>query len=207
MTLIKTIMAGVHHKSLPFISCHLIDLSLLYSLPSLLLLPDIVLFSYGPLNHSIVHSNSLLIKFSLPASNICLSVYSSLLLLTIFLLFCLYTHTALKYSVFNQMIMHTNAGFFTFIHFFSLRCFIVSSLLQFLLFTSVSQDLIVVIVVQLCLTLCDPMDCSMPGSPVLHISQFAQIHVHSVSNDIQPSHPLSSPLPALKLSQHQALLQ
>ena len=32
---------------------------------------------------------------------------------------------------------------------------------------------------QLCLTLCDPMDCSMPGSPVLHhLPEFAQIHVH-----------------------------
>ena len=32
-------------------------------------------------------------------------------------------------------------------------------------------------VVQL-LSLCDPMDCSMPGSPVLHhLLEFAQIHV------------------------------
>ena len=30
-----------------------------------------------------------------------------------------------------------------------------------------------------CLTLCYPMDCSMPGSPVLHyLSEFAQTHVH-----------------------------
>ena len=30
-----------------------------------------------------------------------------------------------------------------------------------------------------CLTLCDPMDCSMPGFPVLHyLPEFAQIHVH-----------------------------
>ena len=27
--------------------------------------------------------------------------------------------------------------------------------------------------------LCNPMDCSMPGSPVLHcLPEFAQIHVH-----------------------------
>ena len=27
--------------------------------------------------------------------------------------------------------------------------------------------------------LCDPIDCSMPGSPVLHrLPEFAQIHVH-----------------------------
>ena len=36
----------------------------------------------------------------------------------------------------------------------------------------------------------------------------AQIHVHWVSDAIQPSHPLSSPYPsALKLSQHQGLFQ
>ena len=30
-----------------------------------------------------------------------------------------------------------------------------------------------------CPTLCDPMNCSMPGSPVLHyLQEFAQIHVH-----------------------------
>ena len=41
------------------------------------------------------------------------------------------------------------------------------------------------------------MDCSMPGSSVLHyLLEFAQIHVHWVSDDLQPSHPLSSPSPA-----------
>ena len=40
------------------------------------------------------------------------------------------------------------------------------------------------------------------------ISQFAQTHVHWVSDAIQPSHPLSPPFPpALKLSQHQDLFQ
>ena len=30
-----------------------------------------------------------------------------------------------------------------------------------------------------CVRLCDPMDCNMPGSSVLHfLTQFAQIHVH-----------------------------
>ena len=34
-------------------------------------------------------------------------------------------------------------------------------------------------VTKLCLSLCDPMDCSTPGSPVLHhLPEFAQIHVH-----------------------------
>ena len=53
------------------------------------------------------------------------------------------------------------------------------------------------------------MDCSTPGFPVLHyLLEFAQIHVHWVSDAIQPSHSLSSPSPpALNLSQHQGLFQ
>ena len=40
---------------------------------------------------------------------------------------------------------------------------------------------------QLCPILCDPMDCSTPGFPVLHyLSEFAQTHVHWVSDTIQP---------------------
>ena len=43
------------------------------------------------------------------------------------------------------------------------------------------------------LTLCDPMDCSMPGFPVLHhLPELAQIHVYWVDDAIQPSRPLSS---------------
>ena len=42
-------------------------------------------------------------------------------------------------------------------------------------------------VIQLCPTLCDPMDFSMPGFPVLHyLLEFAQTHVHCVGNAIQP---------------------
>ena len=38
---------------------------------------------------------------------------------------------------------------------------------------------------------CNPTDCSMPGFPVLHcLLEFAQIHVHWVSDAIWPSHPL-----------------
>ena len=57
--------------------------------------------------------------------------------------------------------------------------------------------------------LCDPMECSMPGFPVLHhFLEFAETHVHWVSNAIQPSHPLSSSSPpAFCLSQHQGLFQ
>ena len=64
-------------------------------------------------------------------------------------------------------------------------------------------------VAQLCPGLCDPVDCNMPGFPVHpQLLKFAQIHVHQVSDAIQPSHPLSSPSPpALNLSQHQGLFQ
>ena len=38
---------------------------------------------------------------------------------------------------------------------------------------------------KLCLTLCIPMDCSMPNSPVLHyLSKFVQIRVHWVKDAI-----------------------
>ena len=62
-------------------------------------------------------------------------------------------------------------------------------------------------VVQSCLTLCDPMDCSTPGLPVHHhLLELAQTHVHSVGDASQPSHPLSSPSsPAFNLAQHQSL--
>ena len=64
-------------------------------------------------------------------------------------------------------------------------------------------------VVQSCLTLCDPMDCSMPGLPIYHqLPEFTQTHVHWVGDAIQPSHPLSSPsLPAFNLSQDQGLFR
>ena len=64
-------------------------------------------------------------------------------------------------------------------------------------------------VAQLCLTLCNPMDHSTPGLLVHHqIPEFTQIHVHQVSDAIQPSHPLlSSSPPAFNLSQHQGLFQ
>ena len=42
-----------------------------------------------------------------------------------------------------------------------------------------------------CPALCELMDCSMPGFPILHyLLEFAQTHVHWVSDAIQPSHPL-----------------
>ena len=45
-----------------------------------------------------------------------------------------------------------------------------------------------------CLTLCDSMNCSIAGFPVLHyLPEFAQTPVHWVSDAIQLSHPLSPP--------------
>ena len=62
-------------------------------------------------------------------------------------------------------------------------------------------------VVQLCPTLCHPIDYIKPGFPVHHqLPELTQTHIHWVSNAIQPSHPLLSPSPsALNLSQHQGL--
>ena len=56
-----------------------------------------------------------------------------------------------------------------------------------LLFSSVAQSFP---------TLCDPMHCSTPGSPVHHqLPKLTQTHVHWLGNAIQPSHLLSSPSP------------
>ena len=64
-------------------------------------------------------------------------------------------------------------------------------------------------VAQSCLTLCDPMNRSMPGLPVHHhLPEFTQTHVHRVCDAIQPSHPQTSPSPpAPNPSQHQSLFQ
>ena len=64
-------------------------------------------------------------------------------------------------------------------------------------------------VAQSCPTLCDPMNCSMPGLPVHHhLPEFTQTHVHRVGDDIQLFYPLPSPFPpALSPSQHQSLFQ
>ena len=63
-------------------------------------------------------------------------------------------------------------------------------------FSSVSQS---------CLTLCNPINCSMPGFSV-QLPEPAQTHVHRVGDAIQPSHPLLSPSPPVfNLSQHQGL--
>ena len=62
---------------------------------------------------------------------------------------------------------------------------------------------------QLCATLCDPSDCSMPSLPNHHqLPESTQTHVHQVGDAIQPSHPLSSPSPpTFNLSQDQGFFQ
>ena len=64
-------------------------------------------------------------------------------------------------------------------------------------------------VVQLCLTLCNLMDCSIPSFPVHHQCLVqAQTHVHRVGDAIQPSHPPFFPSPpAFNLSQHKGLFK
>ena len=60
-------------------------------------------------------------------------------------------------------------------------------------------------VAKLCPSLCDTMNWSTPDFPVLHyLLEFAETHVHWVSDAIQPSHPLLPPSPLnLNHSQHQ----
>ena len=64
-------------------------------------------------------------------------------------------------------------------------------------------------VAQLRPTLCDAMNRSTPGLPVHHqLPEITQIHVHRVTDAIQPSRPLSTPSsPAPNPSQHQSLFQ
>ena len=47
---------------------------------------------------------------------------------------------------------------------------------------------------QSCPTLCDPVDCSMPGFPVHHqLPELPQTYIHRVGDAVQPSHALLSP--------------
>ena len=93
-----------------------------------------------------------------------------------------------------------------------LSIFWCAHLVQFVLFCTsleLSLELKFSSVAQSCPTLCDSMDCSIPGFPVHHqLPEVAQTHVHWVSDAIQLSYPLSFPSsPAFSLSQHRGLLQ
>ena len=68
-------------------------------------------------------------------------------------------------------------------------------------------------VAQSCPTLCDPMDCSTPGFPVLHcLPELAQTPVHRVGDAIQPAHPrsplllLPSVLPSIRVFSNESAL-
>ena len=63
------------------------------------------------------------------------------------------------------------------------------------------------LVTKSCVSLCDPMNFSTPGFPVLHyLLEFGQTHVHWVGDAIQSCHPLLPPSAlALNLSEHQGL--
>ena len=71
----------------------------------------------------------------------------------------------------------------------------------------------VVVVVQPCLNLCNPMDCSTPGFPVHHqLLELAQTLIHRVGDAIQTAHPLTSPsfpafnLPSIRVFSHESVL-
>ena len=50
-------------------------------------------------------------------------------------------------------------------------------------------SMVVVVQLLLCSTLCNPMNNSMPGFPIIHyLPEFAQTHVYWVSDAVQPSH-------------------
>ena len=65
-------------------------------------------------------------------------------------------------------------------------------------------------VAQLCPTLCDPMDCSLPGFPVHHqLPGLVQTRVHQVGDAIQPSHPLlllPSIFPSIRVFSNESVL-
>ena len=94
---------------------------------------------------------------------------------------------------FDDKDLHFTAWKDTFTLYSSWYCYIVQ-------FSSVAQS---------CLTICNPMDYSMPGFPVYHqLQELAQNHVHRISDAIQSSHLLLSPYsPDFNLSQHQGLFQ
>ena len=81
---------------------------------------------------------------------------------------------------------------------FICKCFFLVSVLTVILMISSGE-----FVVQSCLTLCNPMDCSMPGFLVLqHLLELAQTHVHWVNDAFQPSHSfflLPSTFPSIRV--------
>ena len=62
-------------------------------------------------------------------------------------------------------------------------------------------------VAQLCPTLWDPTDCSMPDFPVLHhLLEFVQTHVYWDGDATEPSHPLLSIFPSIRVFSSESAL-
>ena len=98
----------------------------------------------------------------------------------------LFWHVLIFSYFFLDLIMWFNVGYFVILSGF---CYLAFSSVQSLW----------------CPTLCDPMNCSMPGFSVHH--QLPKLTQSHVSDAIQPSHSLLSPSPAFNLSQNQGLLK
>ena len=74
--------------------------------------------------------------------------------------------------------------------------------------TSILRNVQFSLVTQSCPTLCNSMDCSMPGLHIPHhLPNVAQDHVRCISDTIQPSQPPMPSSSPLNLSQHQGLSQ
>ena len=95
--------------------------------------------------------------------------------------------TEQKYMRWGVLINSMGGSFYSVYHIILLYTI---NILQFYLpvvlqFSSVTQS---------CLTLCNPMNCSMPGFLAHHqFPEHTQTHDHRLGDAIQPSHPLSSP--------------
>ena len=74
-------------------------------------------------------------------------------------------------------------------------------------------QVVIVVLAQLCLTLCNSVDCRTPDFSVLnHLPELAQTHVHWVGDAIQPSHPvlplllLPSVFPSIRVFSNESVL-
>ena len=106
----------------------------------------------------------------------------------------MYIKFLLEYNCFTILfLLHNNVNqpIYTYIPFLltfppyppSIKLFLKNVLLRFLasIFYTLTTHCLTIVVFQSLshVRLCDPMDCSMPGFPVLHyLLEFAQIHVH-----------------------------
>ena len=99
------------------------------------------------------------------------------------------TREALKGPILKVLVKQTHYCYFIFNFFFK-------KFMQFFR-KKVANFLILFVAVQLLslVRLCDLMDYSMPGFPVLHyLLEFTQTYLHWVCDAIQPFHPLHPPL-------------